>query len=229
MTWNGLQSAYSGTTDEGEPESAAAPDDSESPTDHSKDKSSPKTAANSPDLMKQMTDAMSGTGAAAKMLQQFSGMMSSSTPLQETMKMVIIQAMGQAAELLNLAQSESPEMKRLLTVLLTQRNAIVMHDLRTQLQHLQPTQSVALFYGAAHMNELSQRIQSELGYRPVKETWDTAFSADPAKSMFTQEQIAMMVQMAKTQLQQPATGGSDDPFGMKDLQQLFQQPAATPH
>jgi len=231
MTWNGLQSAYGATADA--PEAGDDTSSSDTPTEtaggHAPAKGSGKPATKNQNLMNQLTDAMSGNGAAAGMIQQFSGLMSGSPQLQETMKMVIIQAMGQAAELLNLAQNESPDMKHLLTVLLTQRNAIVMRDLRMQLQHLKPGQSVALFYGAAHMNELSQRIQSELGYQSVRETWDTAFSADPAKSMFTQEQIAMMVQMAKTQLQAPTSTGGDDAFGLKDLQQLIQQASPSPH
>jgi hypothetical protein len=227
MTWNGLQSAYNGTS---AADSAAAEDDSgDSAPSAGSDDSAPaaspksKTAATG-NLMQQMTDAMSGEGAMAKTLQQFSGLMSSSSQMQETMKLVIIQTMGQAAELLNLAQTQSPEMKKLMTVLLTERNGIVMRDLKARLARMSSGQSIALFYGAGHMNELSSRLEKELGYRPVQEVWDTAFSADPAKSMLSETQVAMIVNMAKTQLQQSGGKVDDDALGMKDIQKLFSSP-----
>jgi hypothetical protein len=158
--------------------------------------------AGSDDTFNQLVGALQGTGPLGGALSQMIGLLGSSPQMRETTKLLLIEVLGQAGELLALAQGVSPDMKDLFDVLLTQRNAVVIADLRTQLAKLQPTDSVAIFYGAAHMDEIAQRLRDELHYAPAKTEWDTAFGASSAQSGINPAQISLMLQMMRAQLPQ---------------------------
>ena len=101
---------------------------------------------------------------------------------------------------MDVAKNRSPEVRDLFDVILTQRNAVVIQDLRTQLGKLGPGQTVAIFYGAAHMDEIAQRLRDELHYVPANTEWDTAFAATSAESGINPAQVRMMLEMLRTQL-----------------------------
>ena len=158
-------------------------------------------------MLDQLMEALSGTGMTGGALTQMIGLLGATPQMREMTKVMLVEVLSQAGEFLEMAKSLSPEMKDLFDVLLTERNAIVLRDLRTQLGRLRPGDSIAVFYGAAHMDEIAARLRAELGYAPAAAQWDTAFTASPEQSGINPAQIRMMLEMMRTQFQQaqPAT------------------------
>ncbi|HEX8297203.1 MAG TPA: hypothetical protein VF593_12945 [Chthoniobacteraceae bacterium] len=168
------------------------------------EKRSPNTAEPPADeTFNNLLSALQGTGAAAGALGQMIGFLTASPEMQETTKLMLVEVLGRAGEFLAAAKMQSAEIRQLFDVLLTQRNEIVLRDLRAHLKRLKPEQSIAVFYGAAHMDEIAKTLRSEMGYAPVKEEWDTAFSASPAKSGIQPAQLHLMLDLMRTHLQAP--------------------------
>ncbi len=71
--------------------------------------------------------------------------------------------------------------KKLDSILLDERNKVVLADLKSLLKPSKrtpkPLQSIAIFYGAAHMKDIEQHLISDLGYRPAEAQWLTAIQA----------------------------------------------------
>ncbi len=80
----------------------------------------------------------------------------------------------------------------LMKVVLEDRNAVVLRDLRGVLEKEPDLGDVGVFYGAGHMAHLGKLVEKELGYRPVAVTWTRAMSADPRDAGFTPEQARAM-------------------------------------
>ncbi len=152
------------------------------------------------DLMSTMMDALQGSGAIGAMMNQVIGVLGKTPEMQEMTKAVLVEALGSAGELIGLARTASPEMRDLFDTLLTDRNAIVIADLRTQLAKRQPTDTIAIFYGAAHMDEIATSLRTQLDYLPTQQEWLPAFTADPAKGGTNALQLRFMIEMAKMQL-----------------------------
>ena len=149
----------------------------------------------------QLLAALQGTGAMGGALTQMIGLLGSSPQMREMTKTMLIEVLGQAGELMAMAKNLSPDTKDLFDVILTQRNAVVINDLRAQLAQHQPGDRIAVFYGAAHMEEIAQRLRDELHYAPVTTEWDTAFSADSAQSGINPAQVRMMIELMRSQVQ----------------------------
>jgi hypothetical protein len=154
----------------------------------------------SEDLIGPLMDALQGTGAIGTMMNNVIGVLGKSPEMQEMTKAVLVEALGNAGELLDLARTASPELRDLFEVLLTERNAIVLADLRAQLAKRRPGETIAIFYGAAHMDEIAASLRTDLGYVPAKQEWLPAFTADPAKGGTNPLQLRFMIEMAKMQL-----------------------------
>lgn len=167
----------------------------------------------------QLMGALHGEGELAESLGGMIALMGSTPQMRETTKLMLIEALGQAGELIDMAKAASPEMKDLFEVIITERNAEVIRQLDARLKTLEPGQSVAVFYGAAHMDEIAARLTRDLKFQPAAQHWDTAFSADGTQSLMPPAQIKMMLQMVRTQLQNPSGDTPQIP-----LLNLFQPP-----
>jgi hypothetical protein len=167
-----------------------------------------------------LMEAIHGEGEMAESLGAMIGLMGSTPEMRETTKLMLIEALGQAGELIDIAKAASPDIKDLFEVLITERNEEVIRQLQAQLPKLSSGQSIAVFYGAAHMDEIAKRLTSHLNYRPAASEWDTAFTADTTKSIMPAAQIKMMIQMVRTQMQNPSTTGADGSGGLPLLQLL---------
>ena len=153
---------------------------------------------------KMMLGAIQGSPETMDMLKPMIAFVSASPEMRETTRLLLIEVLSHADEMVGLAKSISPEMKDLFEVLLTERNAIVIRDLGAQIAKRKAGETIAVFYGAAHMTELAKRLREELHYVPTTTQWDTAFTADPAKSVVPPAQLKMMLEMVRAQLKQGA-------------------------
>jgi hypothetical protein len=126
---------------------------------------------------------------------------SASPEMRETTRLLLIEVLSRAEEMLGVVKSMSPEMKGLFDVLLTQRNAIVIRDLRAQITAHKAGESIAIFYGAAHMPDIAKRLRDDLHYSPGAVEWDTAFTGDPSKSALPPAQLKLILDMVRSQMQ----------------------------
>ena len=85
-------------------------------------------------------------------------------------------------------------------VLIDQRNQIVIDDLREIVEGERDVQSVAIFYGAAHMPDLAERLSEQLAYQPDGEQWFTAFEVDLTRSVLSPAQVQSYRAMIRQQL-----------------------------
>ncbi|WCJ58377.1 hypothetical protein NXS98_11655 [Fontisphaera persica] len=119
---------------------------------------------------------MEGTsfmGVLAHTMVQF---IAASPRLQATVKVVLIETMGAIEGDLSESLNVPEEWQALMKFLIQERNNIVLTDVRRLLAEKRPPSSVGIFYGAGHMHDLEGRLAADLGYRPRREAWLTAFS-----------------------------------------------------
>lgn len=221
LTVEGLQNAITDRVEK-RPD-AKAKSKANDKTEPGKNGSEPSTnGANLPEKVdnetfNQLMEAIHGEGQMAESLGAMIGLMGSTPEMRETTKLMLVEALGQAGELIDMAKAASPDIKDLFEVLITERNEEVIRQLQTNLPKLKSGQSIAVFYGAAHMDEIAKRLTTQLNYQPAAQEWDTAFSADGTKSIMPAAQIKMMMQMVRQQLQNPAANSGDGGFPLLKL------------
>ena len=161
-----------------------------------------ETAAAPNETYQMLMGAIQGSPQTMDLLKPMMAFLTASPEMRETTRLLLIEVLSRAEEMVGFAKSISPEMKDLFDVLLTGRNAIVLRDLKTQIAQHPPGETIAIFYGAAHMTELAKRLREELHYAPAAQVWDTAFTADPKKSALPPAQLKMMLDMVRAQVKQ---------------------------
>ncbi len=154
------------------------------------------------DTYQLLMGAIQGRPETMEMLKPMLAFVSASPEMVETTRLLLIEMLSRAEEMVGFAKSISPEMKDLFDVLLVERNAVVLRDLRAQIAKHKAGETIAIFYGAAHMAELARRLRDDLHYTPGAEQWDTAFTADPAKSVVPPAQLKMILEMVRMRMKQ---------------------------
>lgn len=114
----------------------------------------------------------------ADLLLKFVG---SSPRMSALMKIVFIETLSKIEGDLEQWEGMPDSMRELLKVLIKERNNVIIARLREVLPKLKKQDSVALFYGAAHMYDLEARVCKEFGYKPSETIWFKAFSVDGDK------------------------------------------------
>jgi hypothetical protein len=168
-------------------------------------KAEPPERAASPELhmLVQVMDGSSFLGMVANGIVR---MLGSSPRLQSTTKLMLIELLGNLQGDLTEMGALPPDMKRFLSVLLHARNAVVVNDVRLELDRPKPARNIAVFYGAAHMHDLEKRLCQELGYRPGEDQWLPAIRVNLPDAGLTAADLAMvrgLVQWQMKLLQQP--------------------------
>jgi hypothetical protein len=128
-----------------------------------------------------------------------------SPKLRATVKLVLIETLGAMEGDLGDAQGLPPSMRRLMEVLIRERNSAVIRDTakavsRSRASRRDRLGSVAIFYGAGHLADLEKRLCAELGYRPGADEWRTAFDVNPRKSGMGSADVAMARKMVREQM-----------------------------
>ncbi len=131
------------------------------------------------DVLLRIMDGSSFLGSLFKIGMQ---VIASSPELQAVAKLTMIEAVGRLKGDLSDVQGLPPDWKHLIQVLIHARNEHLLGDLKAELKRIPPTGSIAVFYGAGHMDDLEKRITGDLHYRPADEIWLCAFSVDMRKS-----------------------------------------------
>ncbi len=151
------------------------------------------------DTLLQVMDGTSFLGSLVKVGIQFIG---SNPKLQALAKLTLIEAIGRLKGDFSDLRGLPPDLKQMVKVLIEARNQNVVADLKTELKVMPRTGSIAVFYGAGHMEDLERRITRELHYQPAGEVWLTAFSVDLRKNGLSPAEIQVMRNLVKWQLDQ---------------------------
>ena len=156
-----------------------------------------KTAKEFQNLLEMMQgDSLVATlvGAAMKLI-------GSSPKVQAMMKLMMIEVLGRFEGDMSQFQGLPPEWQRLIQILIHARNEAVLKDLQTELRKRTPPKSIAVFYGAAHMEDMERRLRRDLGYLPGREEWFSAFSVDLAKNQITGDEVKFIQSFVDWQME----------------------------
>lgn len=142
-------------------------------------------------------DGSSAFGAIMRGMMQFIG---SSAKLQAMTKLALIEVLGTLRADPTRLRGVPPDMKRLLEVLIHERNKAVVEDLKFELKQARRQDSIAIFYGAGHLPDLEQRLRTELRYRPAEDLWHAAFAVNPAEAGLSSFELSFLQSLLRTQL-----------------------------
>ena len=124
----------------------------------------------------------------------------SSPKLQAMMKLAMIEMLGRFKGDMSQFQGLPPEFQRLIEILIRARNEVVLKDLEAELNRKSPPKSIAIFYGAAHMEDFERRLTRDLHYRPGREEWFPAFSVDLTKARITDAELGFVQNLVDWQM-----------------------------
>lgn len=111
------------------------------------------------------------------------------------------------------------ELQVMMTVLIEKRNEKVMQDLHAHLANIQPGETIAVFYGAAHMHDFEVRLQEEMKAQLTETQWLTVFCGNLQRSglnliekkglaWFVNQQVRAL-KILSTEARQDDLGGDD--------------------
>ena len=159
---------------------------------------SEKSNLQSRELMK----ALSGNSFVFNFLGKALSFLGKDPKFRALMKLAIVETLGAIeGDVTRLAESSGPGMEKFMRVLLEDRNAIVFRDLRKVLKGKNPPKSIVVFYGAAHMPDLENRLVRKLGFRPDGDEWLAAFGVNPEKAGLSAFEVGLVRKMIRMQIQ----------------------------
>lgn len=121
----------------------------------------------------------SGAGLSLGMMKMMSGFIEASPGLQQLARLMMIELLSRD-DLMQMA-ADAMGNPGVLEVLIDQRNQVVLDDLHAVLKMDEPPEKIGIFYGAAHLPDMAQRLKDQLGYGPTEQVmWFDAMTADPA-------------------------------------------------
>jgi general secretion pathway protein G len=118
---------------------------------------------------------------------------------QTMMKLVMVEMLGSADELLTAGMPRS--MQTMMEVILKDRNAVVIDDLKALVKDEPGLKSVGVIYGAGHMADLEKRLTGELGYKESSEEWFSAIEVDAREAGLTARDVKQMRRMVQSMIE----------------------------
>ncbi len=168
----------------------------------STDESSGQGAAGAGQTFETLISLMQGDSWLNSLLQFGLKMLGGSPKLQALSRLTLIDMLGEMKGDPAQLGALPPDMKQLLEVLLQKRNQKVVADLKAQIKKAGSDDTIAAFYGAAHMPDLEQRLAADLKYYPAGELWLSAFSVDLRQAGITTEERDFVRKIVAWQLKQ---------------------------
>jgi pheromone shutdown protein TraB len=125
-------------------------------------------------------------------------MMSSSPESRAVLRVMMIEMLGKA-DLLMTAKMPG-DMSKMMGVIVEDRNAVVLDDLKRVIASEPGVKSVAIIYGAGHLPTMQKALVKDLGYTPVGDTWRTAMTVDTKEAGITTQQLKAIRDMINRSL-----------------------------
>jgi hypothetical protein len=148
----------------------------------------------------QLMQMMQGEGFFGKLLVMGVQIIGANPRLQAVTKLTLIETLGRLKGDLAKTQSLPPQLARLFKVIIHSRNQKVVFDLENSLKQPDPPGSIAVFYGAGHMDDLERRVREQLNYKPDGDVWHPAFNVDTKDSGISQFEVNMIRFMVQQQM-----------------------------
>ncbi|HZW06319.1 MAG TPA: hypothetical protein VFF65_04275, partial [Phycisphaerales bacterium] len=144
----------------------------------------------------QLFKMLDGSSFMGKMASLALGFIKSNPRLAASVKVMMVDMLGSED-----AVSMGPaEMKKMMGVILKDRNDVVLQDLRAVLAAEQ-RKDIAIFYGAGHLPDMEEKLVRDFGYTRQSEKWMEAISVRPADAGMTREEAKSMREVMKKQLE----------------------------
>lgn len=95
-------------------------------------------------------------------------------------------------------------------VIINDRNQVPLGDLKQIIAHEPDIKSVAILYGAGHMNTMDKQLREQMGYAPIEsgDHWLTAIKVDLAQSAVSPRELAQIRTMIHQAIKQQMKRGS---------------------
>jgi len=133
--------------------------------------------------------ALDGSSMIAKFANVILAVMSASPESRATMRLMMIEMLSKADQLMDqMPGGMGPMMK----VILDDRNAVVIGDLKKVLAGEPAIHTIAIIYGAGHLPGLERILVDELGYTPSGDRWRAAMKVDAKEVGMTAAQLTQM-------------------------------------
>ncbi len=143
---------------------------------------------------------LDGSSAMAMMGGAILKMIGNSPEMSLMAKLMMVEVLPAADDM---TKAAGAEMGALMEVIIIDRNAAVLADLRRTLDTDKAAQSIALFYGAGHLPDLERRLEADFGYAFKESRWFTAIDVDLTTVPGAKDQAAQVRDMIKTMRPQP--------------------------
>lgn len=131
--------------------------------------------------------------------------------IADMMKVFMIELLGDEA----LVEASMGQMgEAFADVLIDQRNRVVLDDLRRILETEPDVESIAVFYGAAHMDHFARKLQREFSYEPREVLWLPAMSVNLRESNIDPRQLQQIRMMLRRSVEQMAPRGEGQSNGV---------------
>ena len=126
----------------------------------------------------QLMSVMQGEGFLGGLVKFGVSIIAANPRLQAITKLTFIEVLGGLKGDIAKTKAVPPDFAELLKVLIHSRNQKVIDDLQQALLRKKLPDSISVFYGAGHMDDLERRIRDQLGYEPKEDVWLPAFGVD---------------------------------------------------
>lgn len=137
---------------------------------------------------------LDGSSFMSRLTGAFLGLLGATPDSRAMLKTMMIEVIGRA----DLATMQMPEsMRAMMDVLLEDRNAVVIDDLKRLIDTEPNIRTVGIIYGAGHLPSLEKRLVQEMGYRPVGDVWHAALSVDAEAAGVAPAQLRQMRRMVE--------------------------------
>jgi hypothetical protein len=140
---------------------------------------------------------LNGSSMQAGVLKLLLGFMKLMPSLQVSGKLMIIEAMGSADQLM----VNMPGANKMMDVILKDRNKVVIDDLANIIQRDPTVKHVGIIYGGAHMPDLEESLQ-KMGYQETSVEWLDAITVMLPKNPAERQQLESMRSTIRRSIQQ---------------------------
>jgi hypothetical protein len=119
--------------------------------------------------------------------------------ITDTVKVTLIEVLGDESLVEGSLNQMEPGFAE---ILLNERNQVVIDDLKEALASERAGDSVAIFYGAAHMKDMAKRLEEQLSYEHAGVQWIPAITVDLRTSAISRSELAQVRMMIRQMLRQ---------------------------
>jgi len=162
--------------------------------------------------MLELMATMEGTGLAGQLLPVLLGGIESRPAYARAATWALVEILGKLPADISKLQGMPPDLKELMTVLIQRRNDRVLEDVARELSGPNPPRDLVIFYGAAHMHDLEERLREQHGLEAGETVWLPALRGNLRASGLSMVEKRMFQGLVNQQLRtiQQMTGPQTD-------------------